>query len=90
MAFDTRNKRMVAVSVLSVVTVVMPEPSGGFDAAAERLQLLKLLGAFTPDIGEPTVFHAVSGSLPHHKTLGQLPHHKTPGQLPHHKASDNG
>jgi hypothetical protein len=81
---------MVAVSVLSVVTVVMPEPSGGFDAAAERLQLLKLLGAFTPDIGEPTVFHAVSGSLPHHKTLGQLPHHKTPGQLPHHKASDNG
>jgi len=81
MAFDTRNKRMVAVSVLSGLTVVMPEPSGGFDAAAERLQLLKLLGAFTPDIGEPTVFHAVSGSLPHHKT---------PGQLPHHKASDNG
>jgi len=81
MAFDTRNKRMVAVSVLSGLTVVMPEPSGGFDTAAERLQLLKLLSAFTPDIGEPTVFHAVSGSLPHHKT---------PGQLPHHKASDNG
>lgn len=81
MAFDTRNKRMVAVSVLSGLTVVMPEPSGGFDTAAERLQLLKLRGGLTADIGEPTVFHTVSGSLPHHKT---------PGQLPHHKAIDNG
>jgi len=72
---------MVAVSVLSGVTVVMPEPSGGFDTAAERLQLLKLLSGLTADVGEPTVFHSVSGSLPHHRT---------PGQLPHHKASDNG
>jgi len=81
MALDSRNKRMVAVSVLSGVTVVMPEPSGGFDTAAERLQLLKLLSGLTADVGEPTVFHSVSGSLPHHRT---------PGQLPHHKASDNG
>jgi len=80
MAFDTRNKRMVAVSVLSGLTVVMPEPTGGFDTVAERLQLLKL-STFLPDVGEPTVFHTVSGSLPHHKT---------PGQLPHHKATDNG
>jgi len=90
MAFDTRNKRMVAVSVLSGLTVVMPEPSGGFDTAAERLQLLKLRGSIAPDIGEPTVFHAVSGSLPHHVVFGSLPHHKTPGQPPHHKAIDNG
>ena len=81
MALDSRNKRMVAISVLSGLTVVMPEPSGGFDTAAERLQLLKLLSGLTADVGEPTVFHSVSGSLPHHKT---------PGQLPHHKASDNG
>lgn len=72
---------MVAVSVLSGLTVVMPEPSGAFDTAAERLQFLKLLSGLTADVGEPTVFHSVSGSLPHHKT---------PGQLPHHKASDNG
>ena len=80
MAFDTRNKRFTALSALSTLAVVMPEPSGAFDTAAERLQLLKLL-TFLPDVGEPTVFH---------KVTGHLPHHTTPGQLPHHKATDNG
>ena len=80
MAFDTRNKRFAALSALSTLAVVMPEPSGAFDTAAERLQLLKL-STFVPDVGEPTVFH---------KVTGHLPHHTTPGQLPHHKATDNG
>ena len=81
MAFDTRNKRFTALSALSTLAVVMPEPSGAFDTAAERLQLLKLLGDLTADVGEPTVFH---------KAMGHLPHHTTPGQLPHHKATDDG
>ena len=80
MAFDTRNKRFTALSALSTLAAVMPEPSGAFATAAERLQLLKLL-TFLPDVGEPTVFH---------KAMGHLPHHTTPGQLPHHKATDDG
>ena len=80
MAFDTRNKRFTAISALSTLAVVMPDPSGAFDTAAERLQLLKL-STFLPDVGEPTVFH---------KAMGHLPHHTTPGQLPYHKATDDG